>query len=342
MIQQAVPRPPILVVARASVGFLLQCVRAVTRHVDGDILGGITVLALLQGTYAHISQSAEGPRGDGVRPVSVQSLARSLRTPPETMRRCVARLIALGWCERISTKGIVIADNAAARAQIDLFLAEMRTAFFAMLIELKRIDFDFDIMGQAAAQKDSEPVEVKSEPQADGPEAALDDRRGLALDRAMIDFGLRIVDGATPAIGHDYSVGCVFCAILSANASPFAFDPQDSWRYGTRDSLAPDEMRRPVPLAEISQMLGVPYETVRRYVNALIACGDVVRDERKGLLVPSQLLMSPRLITASMEIARRFVEMTGELKRLGFDFHTLDGHDAPDAETSSALNGQPD
>lgn len=333
MVQQAVPRPPVLVVARASVGFLLQCVRAVTRHVDGDILGGITVLALLQGTYAHISQYAEGPRGGAVRPVSVQSLARSLRTPPETMRRCVARLIALGWCERVSTKGVVIADNAASRAQIDLFLAEMRSAFFAMLTELKRIDFDFDVMGQAAAQKEPEAVDVKGDLPAEG--SSTDALQSLAIDRAMVDFGLRIVDGGTPALGHDYTIGCVFCAILSANASPFAFDPQSAWRYGTRDSLAPDEVRRPVPLAEISQMLGVPYETVRRYVNALIACGDVVRDERKGLLVPSHLLMSPRLITASMEIARRFVEMTGELKRLGFDFHALDARAAPDAGMSA-------
>jgi hypothetical protein len=314
----------VLVVARASVGFLLQCVRAVTRHVDGDILGGITVLALLQGTYAHLSQFADGQRGDTARPISVQSLARSLRTPPETMRRCVARLIALGWCERVSTKGIVIADNAAARAQIDLFLAEMRTAFFGMLTELKRIDFDFDIMGQAAVQKEAEPVDVNNALPGDGSGDAGEAYRALAIDRAMVDFGLRIVDGGTPAIGYDYTVGCVFCAILSANASPFAFDPQDAWRYGTRDSLAPNEVRRPVPLAEISQMLGVPYETARRHVNILIASGDVVRDERKGLLVPADLLMSPRLITASMEIARRFVEMTGELKRLGFDFHALD------------------
>ena len=335
MIQQAIPRPPVLVVARASVGFLLQCVRAVTRHVDGDILGGITVLALLQGTYAHISHSADGPRGDAVRPVSVQSLARSLRTPPETMRRCVARLIALGWCERVSTKGVVIADSAAARAQIDLFLAEMRKAFFAMLTDLKRIDFDFDIMGQAAVQKEPEPLDVNNDLPAEGHGDGVDAYRALAMDRAMVDFGLRIVDGGTPALGHDYTIGCVFCAILSANAAPFAFDPQNAWRYGTRDSLAPDEVRRPVPLSEISQMLGVPYETVRRYVNALIACGDVVRDERKGLLVPSHLLMSPRLITASMEIARRFVEMTGELKRLGFDFHTLDARTAPDAGTGA-------
>ena len=304
-----------LVVSRASVVFLLRCVRAITRHVDGDILGGITVLALLQGAYAQSVQ----------RPVSVQSLARSLRTPPETMRRCVARLIALGWCERASAKGVVIAESPVARAKIDILLAEIREAFLSMLVELRRIDFDFDVMGQAAAER--EPIDLAVKVVSDERECATswEAERNLAIDRVVLDFGLRIFDGTAPALGHDYAVACVFAAILSTNATPFALDSEDAWRYGTRESLAPDEMRRPVSLAEISQMLGLPYETVRRYVNTLIACGDVVRDERKGLLVPARLLMSPRLIATSMEITRRFVGMVGDLRRIGFDFQSLDG-----------------
>jgi hypothetical protein len=325
MIQQSVPRPPVLVVTRASVIFLLQCVRAITRHVDGDILGGITAFALLQGEYAQMAPRAgEAPRGDVVRPVSVQSLARSLRTPPETMRRCVARLIVLGLCERASAKGVVIADGAAARAKINLLLGDTRAAFLGMLRELRSIDFDFDIMGQAAEEREPVPLDVKDVPPDETQGKSAKDARAFAIDRAILDFGLRIFDGTSPTLGHDYAVACVFAAILSANASPFAFDPEDAWRYGTRESLPPDEVRRPVPLAEISQMLGIPYETTRRYVNTLIACGDVMRDERKGLLVPASLLMSPRLVATSMEITRRFVEMVGELKRIGFDFQSLD------------------
>src|SRR5215469_14430548 len=98
MIQQAIPRPPVLIVARASVGFLLQCVRAVTRHVDGDILGGITVLALLQGTYAHLSHFTDGQRGDAVRPISRPTQRRMVSGGALRVRASDCTLIALGWC----------------------------------------------------------------------------------------------------------------------------------------------------------------------------------------------------------------------------------------------------
>src|SRR5580658_6864512 len=138
MVQHNPVRPPVLVATRASVTFLMQSVRATTRHVDGDILGGITVLALLQDFCTQQAQRGSAVNGSA-RPVSVQSLARSLKTPRETMRRCVARLIALGWCRRVAPHGVVLSDSATAGAKIDLFMAEIRAAFYAMLVDLKQI-----------------------------------------------------------------------------------------------------------------------------------------------------------------------------------------------------------
>jgi hypothetical protein len=310
MVQHSPVRPPVLIATRASVTFLLNSVRAITRHVDGDILGGITLIALLQRKLAN---------PDNPDPISVQSLARSLKTPRETMRRCVGRLIGLDLCERMPPYGIVVSGSESARVKIDALLREMRGGFLDMLLDLKQIGFDFDLMNQA-----SEPVDDFAA--MAGPEEdirAVADKADPALDRIVVDFGLRIVDSTSPMLGYDFAVSCVFMAVLSANASPFAFDPTEAWRYGTRDELPPDEARRPVQLMEVSQVLGIPYETARRQVNKLIAGGHCTRDRRKGLLVPSELLLSPALVSASMAVVSRFVQMVAELKRLGFDFHTL-------------------
>ena len=110
------------------------------------------------------------------------------------------------------------------------------------------------------------------------------------FDRVMLNFGLRVVDCGTTPFGNDYVLTCVFSAIMSANASPFAYDPREAWRYGSYTTPPPDNARRPANLTEISQILGIPYETARRYVNALIARGHCTRDARKGLLIPMDLL----------------------------------------------------
>ena len=87
--------------------------------------------------------------------------------------------------------------------------------------------------------------------------------------------------------------------------------------------LTPDGLRRPVSLAEVSQILGIPYETARRYVNTILANGQCTRDAKKGLLISMDLLQSPQAVATSMEIVARFVQLIGELKQSGFDFHAI-------------------
>jgi hypothetical protein len=313
--------PPPRVVGRLSIDFILRAVRCVTHHLDGDILGGLVVLALLQRGFSQAPASPSDTQNSAVaRPISVKSLARSLKSPPETMRRCVARLIAKGWCARIDRQGIVLSQSAEARARTSALMVDIRDAFSAMLADLRSIGFDFDLMDRAPDAGRARDCDERNS--AQNPKKA-NAQSSAGFDRIMLNFGLRVVDCGTTPFGNDYVLTCVFSAIMSANASPFAYDSREAWRYGSHDTPPPDNARRPASLVEISQLLGIPYETARRYVNSLVARGHCMRDARKGLVIPMELLQSPISLMTGMEIVGRFVQMIGELKHLGFDFGAL-------------------
>lgn len=83
-------------------------------------------------------------------------------------------------------------------------------------------------------------------------------------------------------------------------------------------------------------MLGIPYETTRRYVNLLVSRGHCIRDAHKGLIIPMELLQRPDLVQNGLEMLRRFMHLIGELKRLGFDFRAVDRAAARSAEAGSS------
>jgi len=307
-------------------------VRLVTQNLNGDILGGIAMLALLQGKFAHgtlLTTDDDACGSREARPVSVQSLARSLRTPAETMRRCVARLLERGWLERVPAKGIVISNNPKARAEIAALLGGFRSEFRRMLVDLKSIGFDFDLMDQASEQSEAVIVDVAGLTQISRCQSDIFANHDPAVDRAILDFALRIVDEGTTPLFHNYVLSCVMGAIVSANTSSVAYDPEVSWVYGSEETSPPDDARRPVTLAEISQLLGIPYETTRRYVNTLVRYRLCVRDERKMLTVPTILMNSPISQSVRTNIVKRFVQMVSEMKRLGVDFRAIDARAKP-------------
>lgn len=321
-------KPAARVVTRLVVDFVLRCIRAATRNFEGDLLGALVFLVLLQARHSRIplrSGGAPAPNGgETQRPISVYSLAQSLKTPPETMRRCVGRLIARGWCVRADGKGVVIPDELPADARNVQLVREMHRAFWRMLADLKDIGFDFDLMDRASLSTDDVAVGLAVLPDAAPTEATARKLSDPAIERVIVDFVLRFIESGVAPHNNDYVRSCVFVAIMSANAAPFAYDPEKAWHYATHDTPPPDAARRAASLAEISQILGMPYETVRRYVNALIADGLCVRDERKGLTIPMSILQSPEALNVGFGVTMRFAQMIGDLKRLGIEFRMTD------------------
>ena len=303
------PRPPPRVVTRLSVDFVLHAARTLSRHFEGDLLGGLVLLALLQ---RHLAYGTANGEADAEKPVSAKSLARSLKAAPETMRRCVLRLAAKDWCTRIGQQGVVLSQTVAGKAKIAALLSDIRDDFGVFLSNLKTIGFDFDLMDRGAVSQGAD---------NGTPAPAIAALPGI--DAVIISFGLRIVEVGSAPFDNDYTLTCVFSAIMTANSSPFAYDPTETWRYGTRDTPPPDEARRPASIAEVSELLGIPYETARRHANRLVSLGACLRDSRKGLLIPMELMQNFASLDMGIDMARRFSQMVGELKRLGFDFRSV-------------------
>jgi hypothetical protein len=330
MVQHLPVKPGPRLVARLAIDCVLRVVRAITHHLDGDLLGGLVFLVLVQARYWQMSKAGV-PAGEelrdgegGLRPISINSLARSLKTPTETMRRCVVRLIDRGWCVRTGTKGVVVSDDVLRGPQMADFIAEIRASFWRMMADLRNLGFDFDHLGRANGEHAAASAELYVPAAETAFRKPPGDGSDSIIDRVIFDFVLRSIECGIIPHNNDYVRSCVFVAIMSANASPYAYNPHEAWRYATHDEPPPDSARRPVSVAELSQMLGLPYETLRRYVNALVGDGKCVRDARKGLLIPVDVLQLPELLQSGADTALRFGQMVGEFKRLGLDLATAD------------------
>ncbi|WP_296595749.1 hypothetical protein [Phenylobacterium sp.] len=97
----------------------------------------------------------------------------------------------------------------------------------------------------------------------------------------------------------------VLIAIVDANVA-YLDDPRNAHLLPA-DGPPPDALRRPASTLAVASRLGLPYETVRRAVAALVREGLCLR-VRRGFVVPEATLSSPRfdsLLTANLGNLRR-------------------------------------
>ncbi|MBV9420262.1 MAG: hypothetical protein JO348_10870, partial [Alphaproteobacteria bacterium] len=178
-----------------------------------------------------------------------------------------------------------------------------------MMRRLKAVGFDFDHFGPATP----EPLP----PDEDGV------RPDATVRHVVIDFVLRISECGRIAHENDMVRSLVFTAIMSANAAPYTLDNR-AWKYASLAQSPPEEERLPISVSKLAQLVCMPYETTRRYVEQLIAGKDIVRVKGQGVINPQ---VSPRdalLHQSGATVMSRFVQLVGDLKRLGFSFDTLE------------------
>jgi len=89
-------------------------------------------------------------------------------------------------------------------------------------------------------------------------------------------------------------------------------------RYVGLDSPPPDEERRPISILAISDGMGLPFETVRRHVNKLLAEGQCVR-VKGGVIVPKAVVESDRAKKLGRVNLTYVQKMTRDLRRIGFE-----------------------
>lgn len=101
---------------RVGVDYFLRLAGLIAEPFDGDLMLGVTFLAVAQGSVRHLNHPTQlNPLAvDGVfpdamrRPVTIASVARALNLPRETARRYVHRLIDMGYCQQTGARGVIV------------------------------------------------------------------------------------------------------------------------------------------------------------------------------------------------------------------------------------------
>ena len=303
---------------RLLLEFMVGAMPALSRWHGGDLVRGVVFLAIAQANRPRFSDLARigilpWTRGDvALKPVSVLALAESLKLPYETARR---RVLSLSNDRLVIREGQgVVAPNAAlAGAGFTAFADETHRRFLAMLRGLRAVGLDFSNFGKSAPVPDDAPL--------------CDEEPDLAVRHVTIDFILRLVECGLIAHEDDIVRALIFSAIMSANAEPYTAEPGAAWDYATLEQSPPEHRRKPITVQDIAARTGIPYETARRYVVAMLRDKDIVRVRGKGVINPQVTPRDALLHKTGALVMSRFVQFVGDLSRLGFSFDTLQVED---------------
>lgn len=118
------------------------------------------------------------------------------------------------------------------------------------------------------------------------------------------EFFVRGVEIVARAHGGDLLRGIIFTAIAVAN--------------GESAPATGGGERRPVSVMSIAHSIGVPYETTRRYVNALVAEGLCRREGRRGVLIAEHAFLAPEMVAAYRETFASINRLATALRRVNY------------------------
>lgn len=122
------------------------------------------------------------------------------------------------------------------------------------------------------------------------------------------DYVLRFMRIFTDMMDGDPVRGLIFLAATRAGTQHL-----ESGFRPTRRGFASDSLRRPISISALARSLGLPNETVRRHVIALVEAGYASRTPRGGVLVTSDQLDRPRIRQALGENVINLERLTRSL-----------------------------
>ena len=149
----------------------------------------------------------------------------------------------------------------------------------------------------------------------------MDEQLIRASIRLASNYLLRNVEVVSEAAEGDLMGGLIFSAILQANVSPISNNPKLGKTYGQMDAIPPDAVRSPISVNALAESLGIPYETTRRHVNKLIKDGFCVKVGSRGVIVPAEVIASPRLMKSGLQQYSHLMHFLGQLKEIGLLDH---------------------
>ena len=315
----AVTAAPSRIIVRASTDFVVRGVPESVRCLGG-IRRATILCAIVAANVQHITRTVDltwryARRGERApdserRPVNMNSLAASLALPWETTRRHVHGLIDDGLCEKVDG-GVIVPLRALTSDRVAPFAAALKDSFWRMIRQLKAIGFDF---AKVTCRPESD-RQTLAEPGVNPPGQSPE----WLLSRVVMEFYLRTIIGGSRAFGGDWSSALIFGEIMAINGEPFSRDPEGAWLYAYADSPPPDHARRPASIRETAARLGLPQETVRRHVQAMVVESRVDRVD-KGYLAAMDFMQSPVVRDGANDVTRAFYRMVNDLEALGVRF----------------------
>jgi hypothetical protein len=129
---------------------------------------------------------------------------------------------------------------------------------------------------------------------------------------ALVATGMLLVSvrGIRAFWNKDLTKGLIYTAIWTANVKHVTNTGPAASR-----AILPDSQRLPVSVLAISQSLRLPYETVRRHANVLIAEGLCARTPGHGLVVPTGVHHRTRI--GAIITHRVTMEFLADLRQAG-------------------------
>jgi DNA-binding transcriptional regulator YhcF (GntR family) len=283
---------------------------------DDNLKLGVAFLTIAQSTCL------SPPLQVAERYAGIRAMSASLGIPYETMRRYVVELVEAGVCERCGKGGVAVASTAHGRQAVAHVHSMVLKHFLQMLCELENVGFDF--------------AWIRT-----GPDnfTGDDDRRAFLICNAS-SFLLRLLEVSVPVFKGDVTMVAVWMALICESTSHVTYNKDLTWKYGSADTPIPDELRRPLSAAAVSQSLGLPFETTRRHLARLADRQLCMRVSRTGFLVPQSFVRTDRIFQITSLVALRLLQSVEALGRAGFSFPALlsqggkaaDGDGDPDAK----------
>lgn len=264
--------------------------RLIDRH-GGSFTRGVVHLA--------VAQASRSPDGNIRGGVSVRAIAQSLGLAYETTRRQVAVLESAGLLSRAGDSGVAIAAGAPAPPLAwDLERCE---GLRGLIADLKGLGYAFDPGPDAPPRRDED----------------LAAPLGALLDAFM----LRALEAGVAPYGSMLDA-LIFSGLITTNAGDITYDRELAQKYAWSDSPPPDELRRPVTIAELSERLGLHHETIRRHVVRYVAQGYVARAPG-GYLSSMTRQQSPEILQGGQIIVQRFLQLVQAARQMGLDVEAI-------------------
>lgn len=135
------------------------------------------------------------------------------------------------------------------------------------------------------------------------------------VNRLGVDLFIRTAVALAEIFEGDALRGLIFVTAAHLNVAhlntPRVLNPLAS------DGLFPDDLRRPTSAYSVAKFLGLPRETVRRHLLALVESGHCTRIEDNGYVVMSETLRSPPIIRFARYVQSQTMSVVDDLAASG-------------------------